>query len=74
MDDSSWVDEYLGKWPLISPHPVQPPLSDLCAFIAWRMWYGFSQEIRAYHLFTSKIAKKLQEGELDQRDWYFSCE
>ena len=72
MDDSSWVHEILNKWPLISLHPVPP--SELGAFMAWHMWYDTPQEIYAYHLFTSKIASKLQEGELDKRDWFFSCE
>ena len=77
MDDSQWVDELLDSWPLISLDPVPPPPEPSglgVLMVRANLWHGMPQEVYAYHLFTSTIAKMLQEGELDRRDWFFSSQ
>ena len=77
--DRPWVEEVLANWPVIS---LIPPLR---TYQVWRprpllggirtranLLSQMSQEIHAYHLFGPKIAKRLQEGQVEKKDWFFA--
>lgn len=73
-DDSPWVKEIPNAWPLVSlscaPSLIRPALLRRGSLIT-RDYIGarMLQSIHAFHLFGPEIAKKLQEGKVEKRDW-----
>ena len=77
--DRPWVEEVLGDWPVISVSPascsceVLRPGSLLGATTSGASLLSpTSKTIYAYHLFGPKIAKGLQEGQVEKKDWFFA--
>lgn len=65
-EGNSWVKEILATWPLIS--------LDILQYESPSIRFLMHREIHAYHLFGGEVAKKLREGDVENKDWVFADE
>ena len=74
-DSSPCVEEILDIWPPISlscAQSVLPPKPRRGYLVTLASMHARKLQIRAFHLFGQSIAQKLQEGEIETRDWFFT--
>lgn len=74
-DGNPWVEEILGIWPPISlscAQSVLPQAPRRGYLVTLASMHARMLQIRAFLLFGQIVAQKLQEGEIETRDWFFT--